>query len=283
MPGRRGAAVLAAAILVLLADALPAAAAEAVRLGVRRDAPPMSYYDPESDRYRGYTIDICREVLKVYHRALGLEEAPPPVYVQVTAGDRLKKLQDGEIDVLCGATTVTVARLPQADFSFFTFLSGAGVMVRQQAESNLQMQQQTAKKQAPRVGVVANTTTEERVEELFRSAATVVPVTSHDDAFQKLQAGEIDYYLGDRVILQATLERSDYADAFVVGPGFLSYEPYAIPVAAGKRALLVAANTAIAELYRSGRIEQIYRAHFGDRPKGDALAYLYRAFAVPEN
>ena len=49
-------------------------------------------------------------------------------YVPVGAEDRFEAIMDGRIDLLCGATSVTIRRRAMIDFSIPTFIDGASVM-----------------------------------------------------------------------------------------------------------------------------------------------------------
>jgi len=80
VPGLVLAAVLGAALAgpVLAEDGRP------IRFGARTDAPPMAYEDSEGV-LRGYSIDICDEVRKVFAE-LFPERRIEDGYVKVTAG-----------------------------------------------------------------------------------------------------------------------------------------------------------------------------------------------------
>ncbi|MCS6854904.1 MAG: transporter substrate-binding domain-containing protein, partial [Elioraea sp.] len=125
---------LAAALLALASPSLAAAealreAAErgTLRLGVRADAAPFSASDTRGN-YGGYSIDLCRAVVEAAARATGRPIRPQ--FVAVDAGNRLAALAEGRIDLLCEATSRTLSRLDQADFTLPTFVTGPGLMVR---------------------------------------------------------------------------------------------------------------------------------------------------------
>ena len=60
-------------------------------------------------------------------QALGLDKISIE-YVPVGTEDRFEAVQDGRIDILCSADTVTLSRRELVDFSLFTFLDGAAVL-----------------------------------------------------------------------------------------------------------------------------------------------------------
>src|SRR6185437_14001575 len=74
-------------------------------------------------------VDLCREVAAATKKELGLKDLKVE-YVTVTAEDRFDAVKSGRIDLLCEATSVTLARRQLVDFSLMTFIDGASVMVR---------------------------------------------------------------------------------------------------------------------------------------------------------
>jgi ABC-type amino acid transport substrate-binding protein len=148
------------AFLILL-GATPAPAAtldriketETLRIGFRTDAVPFSYRDDVGEA-AGYSVELCRAVAGEIRRDLGLSRLALD-YVPVTAEDRFEAVQQGRIDLLCGATTVTLSRRRMVDFSLFTFADGAGVLLR--ADGPERFEDLAGQK----VGVHAATTTEE--------------------------------------------------------------------------------------------------------------------------
>ena len=93
---------------------------------------------------------------------------------------------------------MTLARRELVDFSLFTFVDGAGVLLR--ADSPQDMKGLAGKK----IGVRAGTTTEQALRNTLAQtsiAAEVVTVESHDDGLKRLEAGEIAAYFADRGIL----------------------------------------------------------------------------------
>lgn len=252
-----------------------------LRFGARGDVPPMAYVT-EDGQFRGYMIDIC-EALKRTYRVLNPDREIADGYVKVTAADRRSKLEDGEVDTICGAFSVTEERMHSFDFSFLTFASGASVAARRSGSTVLQAKEGSADNKPPQVAVVSQTTTEALVEQLLGTGVDVLRKATHDEAFDSLVLGEAEYYFGDRVILSAIVGRSDNANEFVVGGNFLTYEPYALPFAKGRnRDLMDAANITIAELYRSRKIHKIYENHFEGQRPSDLLLALYQLYALPE-
>ena len=98
-----------------------------IRLAYRADAAPFSY---ELDgKPSGYSVDLCLEVAEALQGDLNLPKLTAS-FVQVTAENRFDALVEGQADLLCEATTATLSRREKVDFSIYTFVSGASLVIR---------------------------------------------------------------------------------------------------------------------------------------------------------
>ena len=249
-----------------------------IRLGVRADAPPMSY-KTEDNRFKGYAVDVCNAIKRKY-REIHHDRDVVFEWVEVNSINREEKIISGEIVSICGAFTMTIDRLKKFDFSFLIFASGASVAVKRKSPVELQLD--SANLGDARVAVVSNTTTEEAVERMMGTTVIVSNFVTHDEAIQALSDNKVEYYIADRAILRSVIMQTDNPSDFNVGDGFLTYEPYALPISKDHRDFKYAANATIAELYRSGKINTIYEAHFPNQSPSDGVQGIYRIFSVPE-
>ena len=277
--GYRSAIVLA---LLLLAAGAQAQTLDRVRdsgtfrIGFREDAAPFSYRDQLGEAV-GYSVELCRAVAANVKTALGLAEIAVE-YVPVTTEDRFQAVQDGRIDILCGASTVTLSRRKLVDFSLMTFIDGAGVLLREGGPDSFEGLAGMT------VGVRSGTTTEAALEGALaqqRLAVDVVPVASHDEGLARLEAGEIEAYFGDRAILIYLLLRSGSEELWVSDRQF-SFEPYALALTRGDDDFRLLVDATLSELYGSGAIEQFFTAAFGAKAKpSDMLKALYVINQLP--
>jgi ABC-type amino acid transport substrate-binding protein len=104
-----------AALIALAAFANPALAAgtlDKIRqsgklaLGYRNDAQPFSYRD-ESGNAAGFSVALCQAVADGLKADLGLANLSVE-WVPVTIDDRFSAVQQGKVDLLCGADTETL-------------------------------------------------------------------------------------------------------------------------------------------------------------------------------
>lgn len=279
--------MLARSLATLLLLALPAVAAAdtlggikergTIRLGVRADAIPFSFTDTLGER-GGYTVQLCRAVSADLKKELGTAELKVE-YVEVTTEDRFAALNDGRIDILCGATSVTLSRLDEVDFSSATFVTGMGVLYRNDGPTSF------AELAGKKIGVRGGTTTEETLKrELDQAGLTVeiVSIDDHEAALEELAEGKIDAYFADRAILIYLLQASGKADVLTVGERLYTIESYALALPLDDRDFRIAVDRALSRIYRSPMLDQIYTASFGDQQPGDILRALYVLGAIPD-
>ena len=196
-------------------------------IGYREDALPYSYINAIGEP-AGYTVELCRAIAGLIKEDLGLDVLTLN-YVAVSAEDRFSNVITGDIDLLCGATTVTLKRRELVDFSIPTFLDGASVLYL--ANGPNRMQDLAGHK----IGVRVGTTTEKALANVLATqgiAATIVSVASHLDGLARLEAGEVSAYFADRGILRFLLAKSKDATALLLSNRYFTYEPYALALPA---------------------------------------------------
>jgi len=254
-------------------------ATKSVAIAYRSDAVPFSFVD-ESKQPTGFTIDLCRRVVASIAQQLGVEGMQIK-WVPVTTQDRMEAVEKGKADMECGSTTVTLSRSKQVNFSSYTFVDGTGLLVKT-SSSATRLSDLGGKK----IGVIPGTTNEKAVNDALKRQvinATVVPVKSRDDGLAQIEAGQIDAFASDRTLLLAMAPKAKDPKAISLLLEDLSFEPYAIVLPRGDDDLRLAVNSALAQIYRSGNIVEIFRRWFGALGKpGLMLDATYILGAIPE-
>ncbi len=105
-----------------------------IRLGVRVDAPPFARL--VDGRPHGFTVELCGLIAGAIMATSNLNEMSGR-FIEVDATDRFEKLLNGDIDVLCGATTATLTRREKVSFSIPTFTTGIAGLVSENASERL--------------------------------------------------------------------------------------------------------------------------------------------------
>jgi len=250
-----------------------------IAVAYRTDALPFSFEDAEK-KPAGYMVDLCRSVVGVIERQIGV--TPLQVkWVPVTTQTRFTAIGSGQADMECGATSVTLSRMKEVAFSSLTFVDGTGLLVRKSTTGTSLMDLASKK-----IGVIAGTSNERALAEAMKSkmvTATVVPVTSREDGLAQLEAGNIDAFANDRVLLVGLASKAKDPKALALLGDPLSYEPYAIVLPRGDWALKQAVDSALAQIYRSSALPDIYNRWFGalGRPS-PVLEVMFALGRIPE-
>lgn len=225
-------------------------------LGVRGDAPPFSSCEGDNpEDCSGYSVALCKRIAQ---RAMDEGLVCNVKYKKVSASERFTALQKGEIDMLCGASTLTLERMRVMDFSLFTFLSGISVMYDASLTSATEGNIKPVK-----IGVLENTTTQEQVGEIWdkikadlgvrKQAFTKTEFKDHYEGLAALTTGKIRAYIADREILIALRDSMGRTNENLkISRNYFSYEPYALGIALGDSELRFIANTILSELFTRG-------------------------------
>jgi len=279
-----------AALLLLPAIALAQAASaplegrlkkikesQSIAVAYRTDAAPFSFED--NKQAVGYTVDLCRRVVGALEQQLGVKELKIR-WVPVTVQNRFDTIAKGQADLECGASTVTLGRMKEVDFSSFTFVDGTGILVKASLSAK-----GIGDLGGKKIGVIAGTSNERALNEALKSRvinATVVPVKTRDDGLAQLESGAIDAFASDRVLLIGLAAKAADQKSLALLTDALSFEPYAIALPRGDWQMRLAVNTALAHIYRSSAIGEIYGRWFGafGRP-GPVIemTFLFGAFS----
>ncbi len=221
----------------------------------------------------GYMVDLCRRVIGF---------TPLQVkWVPVTVQNRFSTISSGQADMECGATSVTLGRMKEVGFSSLTFVDGTGLLIRASTTGNTLSDLANKK-----IGVIAGTSNERALTEAMTAkvmTATVVPVKSRDEGLAQLEAGTIDAFAGDRVLLIGLAGKAKDPKSLALLGEALSYEPYAIVLPRGDWAMRQAVDAALAQIFKSAALPEIYMRWFGamGRPS-PVLEVVFAMGRLPE-
>ena len=255
-----------------------------VVFGYRSDAPPFSYEaGGDVAAFSGFTAEICNRLaqeLASRPETAGLQRGA----MRVTAEDRFQRLEAGDIDVLCGAASVTPERQQRMGFSVPVLLTGIAVATPEAGRGRFaglasapELKAALAKalaKGGGRVGFRRGTTTEDWLAASGIDAPRgvyLVGFADHRDGIAALKAGDIDVYMADKAILRG-LQRTEDA-GIRISAATLHDETIALATAPGADALRDVIDGLLVELYRSGEIEPIFERHFGPMTASDRAFY----------
>lgn len=250
-----------------------------IALGYREASIPFSYLG-DNRQPAGYSVELCQRVAESVKRQLGLAELKIN-WVLVTPGNRVEKLNGGEIDLECGSTTNTLSRQEQVSFSLLTFADGGSLLMK--IDSGLGS---LADMNGRRIGVVPGTTTEGSLQAALGRGgirAELVKLKDHAEGLAAVMDGRIDAYASDRVILVGLVLGSGNQKSLRLSQELYSYEPYALMLRRNDSPFRLAVNRELARLYRSEEIYAIYDRWLGVLgTPGPLLKALYFLNGLPE-
>ncbi len=258
-----------------------------INLGYRDDARPFSYRD-ESGHAAGYSIVLCEKLAD----AIKAEVKVPGLavnWVQVAAPDRFRAVQQGRIDALCGADTVTLDRRANVSFSIPIFPGGIGALLRSDAPARLRqvldgqgqpfhpvwraaaLQVLQARSFSTVAGTTADTWLTSRIADL-QVLTSVVRVPSYDAGVQAVADRRTDALFGERAILLDAAHR-DRARPLAVVDRLFTHEPLALALGRDDERLRLLVDRTLSRFYASGELGSLYARWFGE-PDESALAFF---------
>ena len=252
------------------------------RIGFVTDAPPLSFRDNNGNPV-GYSIDLCRRIASTIRDELGLEKINILYTPLGSMEQRLSAIEKGEVDIECGATTVTLSRRERVDFTLMTFITGSAVLSRKASPIGDFDDLAGAK-----IAVLSGTTTEDvmrRVIEANEFDVKLRLISSHDEGMELLNSRKVAGYASDRAMLIGQVFRNaDAQNQYAMTRTAFSFEPYAMMIPRGDTEFRLMADRALASLFRSARIRRIYQDWFGryGEPLTPIVEAMYQFQAVAE-
>jgi ABC-type amino acid transport substrate-binding protein len=248
-----------------------------ITIGYRTDAMPFSY--AEGGQIDGFSVDLCKRVVTSIERQIKVQLQVK--WVPVTSQSRFDAVAKGTVDMECGASTMTLSRMKQVDFSSVIFVETTNLLVKA-APGPRSISEMSGKT----IAVVAGTTNERAINEQIKRRlldTKVAAFKTRDEAFAAFDQGKADAYASDRLLLVGAVAKAKDPKSLVLIPEELSIEPYGIVLPRGDSAFRLAVNTGLAQVYSSGAIIEIFRRWFeGVGTPSGVLLSAYALGAIPE-
>lgn len=241
-----------------------------IRIGIRSDAPPLSYIDTQG-RPAGYAPMICNRIVQDIANRLQLATLDAR-YVTVGTGDRFDKVASGEIDLLCGAATITLGRRETVDFSIPIYVDGTSVLLPiGGATSLMELAGKT-------VGMRSQTTTETAVRNSFRAAAIEARMErfdTHPAGIQALLDGQIDAYFADRSILFVNFVAGRLDSRLNMLDDILTVEKQGLAMARGDAEFRLMVDGLLSQMYADGTMSEVFETVLPGVEPGLAMEAMY--------
>lgn len=241
-----------------------------INIGFRVDAAPLSFGDAEG-RPAGYTPQLCGRLAQAMANRLDLAELKAG-FVPVSASDRFERLAKGDIDMLCGAATVTLERQKTVDFSIPIYVDGTSVITRRGEGAHL------SDLAGKTIGFRADTTTEQAVLNSFEAAgleARFERFADHNAGFKALNDGALDAYFADQSILIYNYVSGNMGEKFQLLDEILTIEKQALALPRGDSDFRLLIDTLLSEMYADGTIDRVFRETLPGVEPGAALKAMF--------
>ena len=222
-------------------------------VGVKDDSPPFGVRDAKDGSYWGFDVDLAAKIAE----KLGV----PVRYVPVRSATRIGLLNDGTVDLLAAAMTITRERERLVDFSLPYFATEQAFLVPQAAA--IAGYADLARK---KVAAVSGTTSLDNLKEV-QPDAELVAFDDYPRALAALKAGQVDALTTDFVLLSGinTEEQSRSGkDEFKIVGRFGS-EPYGLALRENDSKFRDAVNTILQELWDRGTLQGLIENWFNER------------------
>jgi polar amino acid transport system substrate-binding protein len=217
--------------------------------GVRQDVPLIGFLNPRTNQIEGFDIEFVKAVTRAIFGDESKVDLRP-----VTAAARIPSVQEGNVDMVAAAMTITADRKTQIDFSTVYYEAGQRVLVKGDAPYT-SIQDLGGK----RICAAKGTTAEANIPRA-QPTAEVVQADTYNECLLSLQQGRIDAISTDDVIL-AGLAAADPTTK-LIGPKFSS-EPYGIGVGKNHPEFVGFINGVIDQMKSDGRWTTAYDTWFG--------------------
>ena len=205
--------------------------------GTSKDALPFAYRN-EQGKLVGYSIDILELITSQLEEELGQEIDLELVALQPK--ERIPRLMDSKVDIVCDASSFTWERDRLIDFSFSYSSTGTRLLTKK--GNDFWSAESLANK---RIGALAKTTNEQAIKRA-QPLAEIKIFKDRADSYQALIQGEIDALASDGILLESWLQTIPNPEDFEV-VGDYSREGIACMVAENNSQFLNTINYTLVE------------------------------------
>lgn len=278
--------IVALAAMLVAGTVLPASAATLdriketghIRLGYLVDAKPLTYLGG-SGKVEGYSAVLCEKIADSVKEQLGLP-ALAIDWVPLALDNRVEKIQQGEVDLLCTPMTETMMRRQDMAFSIPVFPAGVRAVLRKDAAKALREALSGAPVERPlwrgspaakllekkSFAVVKGTTTEQWLSDNLASLqidARIILVDDYRTGLKDLLDRKVDVFFGDRAVVLGALEDSERAELEIFSR-MLTHEALALGMARGDEDFRLMVDGVLSQGYISGQFGDLYGKWFGE-------------------
>jgi polar amino acid transport system substrate-binding protein/glutamate/aspartate transport system substrate-binding protein len=259
-----------------------------IRIGYINDEAPFSFKKKDGNP-TGYAVDLCGRIADAVGRKVANLKRD---YVETTLAHGFDAVKSGQVDLLCGALTINLARRQSVDFSQPIFLTGASALLRKDSPDYLMVlfldkrPTQVSAKQASAtstIGVRSDTTTSATLREALGPdvpKTRIADFATHQDGLAALESHRIDAYFADRALLFDLAAHAHTPSALAIGNRLFTHEPYGIALRQDDSAFRLLVDQTLTDLYQSDDFTKLLTTYFGD--EGQILRREVMMQSIPQ-
>jgi glutamate/aspartate transport system substrate-binding protein len=227
-------------------------------MGYRETSIPFSYA-VGGEKPIGFSIELCAKIVENIKLQLKKPDIKI-VYTAVTPTNRIPLLQNGTIDMECGAMTNTLARQQQISFSPSIFLANVTGMVKKTSGINA-----LTDLEGKPVVMTAGSTAVQLMRINRRTEATKVIEMygrDHYESFLMLSNDRAAAFLNDDILMAGLIASSQSPQDFKLLSDVLRTEPYAVALRKDDAEFKKLVDHTVKELMTSGALTEMYERWF---------------------
>ena len=250
---------------------------KSINIGYRTDAAPFS--SDSEGKPTGYSVELCKRVVGSLEQQFKIPSIAVK-WVPTTVQTRFDLVRKGQVDIECGTSTITLARMDQVDFSNPIWVDATALLVKKASGAR-----NLGSLAGKSIAVVGGTPNAQALEEALKKGlvnAKVVPAKTYDEAIALLEGGKVDALAAGRVMLLGMGSKLKDPSLYQLLDDDIGYVPYAIMLPLGATGLRQAVNRALSQIYGSDAISDIFRATFVAAQPTLPLLIMYKLNTYPE-
>jgi polar amino acid transport system substrate-binding protein len=217
--------------------------------GVDQNTLLFAYFNPKAARLEGFEIDVLRQL----SRAI-FGDPNKVTFKVITTDQRIPAVQNGSVDIVADAMTITCARRQQVDFSTVYYNAGQKLLVP--INSTIRS---IADLPGKRVCATKGSTSIENIA-TYAPKAIRVPVAQRTDCLVALQQGTVDAVTSDDTILLGFKSQDPYTK--IVGAS-IAPQPYGMAIKKTHPEFVRFVNGVLERTRTDGTWRQIYARWLG--------------------
>ncbi|MEN9406218.1 MAG: transporter glutamine-binding protein GlnH [Bacillota bacterium] len=228
-------------------------------VGVKYDTPLFGYFDTETNQLEGFEIDLAKAINNKLHNEFG--QPSKLVFKEVSTQTKLAALEQGNVDLVVAAMTITGARKKLCDFSTPYFSTNLALLTS--AKSPLtNVRGLHNKKVAALKGAISGRILQDTLKDLGLDT-TIEYFNNYSDGVTAVKAKRVYALITEKSILQG-IQKQTHAFKIVEDHKHLAkHEEYGIALHKGNDELLAWINKCLQELQDDGTYEKLIIKHFG--------------------